>query len=106
MAITLLITYKGQAAREFANEMERRGIAEQIRKEPGNLRYDYYLPLAEEGKVLLVDSWENQAAIDFHHASPMMAEIAHLREKYDLTMTVERYTEEALPPQDQTFIRE
>jgi len=41
--------------------------------------------------VLLIDSWENQHALDIHHASPMMNEIVELREKYDLHMKVERY---------------
>lgn len=41
--------------------------------------------------LLLIDSWENQEAIDAHHASPMMTTLAALRDKYDLHMTVERY---------------
>ena len=41
--------------------------------------------------ILLIDSWADQAAIDAHHASPMMATITALREKYDLHMTVERH---------------
>ena len=47
-----------------------------------NLRYEYYLPFGEEKAVddtsetiLLIDSWENQEAIDLHHASPMMKTI-------------------------------
>ena len=57
--------------------------------------------------MLLIDAWENQEAIDVHHASPMMAKIAELRNKYDLHMTVERYvTDDAgLPARDWDFIR-
>ena len=49
-----------------------------------------------------------KAALDAHHASPMMAEIAALREKYDLRMTVERFIsdEGGVPESDQAFIRE
>jgi len=43
--------------------------------------------------VLLIDRWRDQAAIDFHHKSPMMAQIAQLREKYRLRLRVERYTD-------------
>ena len=53
----------------------------------------------------MIDCWENQEAIDVHHASPMMAKIAELREKYDLHMTVERYVSEELSEHDQSFIR-
>ena len=41
--------------------------------------------------VLLIDRWRDQAALDRHHASPMMRSIAALREKYDLHMRVECY---------------
>ena len=55
--------------------------------------------------VLLIDAWENQEAIDEHHASPMMKTIADLRDKYDLHMKVERYVSETLPSNDDAFIR-
>ena len=47
-------------------------------------------------------------ALDNHHASPMMQKIVTLREKYNLTMRVERYiTDEAgVPDKDKVFIKE
>ena len=109
MAITVNIYYTGEgtAAREFAREMTEMGIVSAIRAEPGNLRYQYFQPLDDPETVLLIDSWTDQGAIDIHHASPMMATIAELRDKYDLHMHVERYlTDEAGPaPQDEAFIR-
>ena len=107
MIITINIYYTGNEigdAVAFAEEMEQKGIADRIREEKGNLRYEYYTPLNDEKTVLLIDSWENQEALDIHHASPMMAEIAALREKYDLHMRVERYiTDEK--EDDERFIR-
>ena len=95
MSITINIYYKGKngSARAFVEEMEQSGIADRIRAESGNLRYDYFLSLADKETVLLVDSWKDQEALDAHHASPMMSEITVLREKYDLHMKVERYSE-------------
>ena len=55
--------------------------------------------------MLLIDSWEDQEAIDIHHASAMMRTIAELREKYDLHMSVERYTDMQDNPEDESFIR-
>lgn len=61
----------------------------------------------DEETVLLVDSWENQEAIDIHHASPMMNTIMELREKYDLHMHVERYvSDDGIPDSDRKFIKE
>ena len=107
MAITVNLRYTGRNgnARKFAEEMTAGGTVAAIRAEAGNLRYEYYQSLDDPETVLLVDSWENQEAIDVHHASPMMAVIAALREKYDLHMTVERYTDAETPETENRFIR-
>jgi len=91
-------------ARRFAAEMELRGIADAIRSEDGNLGYRYFQPLDDPETVLLVDRWRDQGALDAHHASPMMAQIAALRETYDLHMMAERYVDDALG-KDERFIR-
>ncbi len=44
--------------------------------------------------VLLIDSWENQEAIDIHHKSEIMKKIAELRKKYNIKMKVERFVTE------------
>lgn len=48
-----------------------------------------------------------QKALDAHHVSPMMKELADLREKYDLHMRVERCISDdsGVPASDQKFIR-
>ena len=110
MAITINLRYSGKNgdARKFAEEMTTSGTVTAIRAEAGNLRYEYYQLLDDPETILLIDRWEDQAAIDAHHASPMMATIAALREKYDLHMTVERFVsdESGLPESDRSFIRE
>ena len=109
MAITVNIYYTGinGSAKKFAKEMIDSGIVDQIRAEKGNLRYEYFSPLNDDETILLIDSWENQEAIDVHHASPMMVEIMRLREKYDLHMKVERYIsdDEAFSDKDAAFLR-
>ncbi len=110
MAITLHLYYTGKtgAARAFAREMISSGTVASIRAEQGNLQYDYFFPMRDSDTLLLIDSWENQAAIDRHHASPMMGQIAALREKYDLHMKAERLIsdEAGLPEHDRAFIKE
>jgi len=109
MAITINIYYTGKAdnAKLFAKEMVSSGIVEEIRKEEGNLRYDYFSPLDDDKTLLLIDSWENQLSLDKHHASPMMQKIFELREKYNLHMKVERYVsdESGIPDNDKKFIK-
>lgn len=109
MAITANLYYTGKngAAIEFVREMLASETVQAIREEPGNLRYDYFIKMDEPNTVLLIDSWESQAAIDLHHNSPMMQKIIELRDKYDLHMRVERYVtdEKRIPSDDDRYIR-
>lgn len=95
MSFTVNILYSGQNgnARRFAEDMVNEGIVEKIRKQPGNERYEYYFPMDDEESILLIDRWSNQEALDTHHKSDMMKQIANLREKYHLRMSVEKFTD-------------
>lgn len=107
MPITVNLRYTGTggSARAFADEMVASGTVAAIRAEEGNLRYEYYQSLDDPETILLIDSWRDQKAIDAHHATPMMDTIAKLREKYDLHMTVERFTNAETPETENRFIR-
>jgi len=104
--ITVNLYYKGTNgdALAFAREMEASGIVDAIRAEEGNLRYEYFQPLDDPETILLIDSWKDQAAIDAHHASPMMKQLAKLRDKYNLHMTVERFVSDEYKA-DEKYIR-
>lgn len=72
MAILIHLYYTGQqgSAKRFAQEMLDSGTVQAIRAEPGNLRYAYFFPMEKPETVLLMDMWEDQAALDRHHAPP------------------------------------
>ena len=110
MAVTVNIYYSGVngSAVKFAEEMVSSGTVSDIRAEDGNMRYEYFFPMDDKETVLLIDSWKDQHSIDVHHASPMMAKITELREKYDLHMRVEQYVsdENGIPVADRAFIKE
>ena len=108
MAITvnLYCTDTNGSARKFAEEMTSSGVVQAIREEKGNLKYEYFFPMEDPETVLLIDSWENQEAIDEHHKTPMMKKIMELREKYDLHMKIERYgSDDEIPERDKMFVR-
>lgn len=107
MAIIMQLYYTGEngAARAFVREMEDSGTAAAIRAEPGNLLYRYFQPLDDPETVLLLDAWEDQAALDAHHATPMMGTLAALREKYDLHMQAQRTVTAENPEGDNAFLR-
>ncbi len=95
MSFTVNIYYTGKngSAKEFAREMTESGLVRKIRAEEGNERYEYFFPLDDPETVLLIDRWRDRQALDAHHKSEMMKEIAALRKKYALRMRVERYME-------------
>lgn len=95
MSLIINIYYKGEKdnARKFAEEMVSLGIVDKIRNEEGNERYEYFYPMDDSSTVLLIDRWKDEEALDIHHKSPMMKEIAELREKYKLSMKVEKFQE-------------
>lgn len=95
MSLIINIYYTGSngSARKFVEEMVSRGIVDMVKAEDGNLGYEYFFPMNDSETVLLIDRWKNQEALDLHHKSKMMEEIAELREKYKLHMRVEQFVE-------------
>ena len=95
MSIIVNLYYTGTngSARKFAEEMVASGVVAAVRAEEGNERYEYFFPMDYPETFLSIDRWRDQAALDFHHKSPMMAQIAQLREKHKLRLRVERYVD-------------
>mgnify|MGYP002069250487 CR=1 FL=1 len=58
LTVNLYYTGKNGSARKFAEEMESSGVADRIRKEPGNKKYEYFIPLDDPETILLIDSWK------------------------------------------------
>ena len=96
MSITIHLYYTGShgSARKFAEEMVSSGVVAAVQREPGNEKYEYFLPMEDPETVLLIDRWRDQAALEAHHKSNLMEQIAVLREKYHLRLRVERYVDE------------
>ena len=92
LVINIYYTGKNGSARKFAEEMTSSGLVDKIRAEEGNEKYEYFFPADDPETVLLIDRWKNEEALDAHHKSEMMKEIASLREKYNLHMKVEQFT--------------
>ena len=93
LVVNIYYTGKNGSARMFAEEMVSSGIVDRVRAEEGNEKYEYFFPMDDTETVMLIDKWKNQEALDLHHKSDMMKEIADLRNKYELKMRVERFTE-------------
>lgn len=77
MSITVHLYYTGTggSAQRFAGKWRKAAQRMPVRREAGNLRYDYFISMADPETVLLIDAWEDQAALDRHHGSTMMETI-------------------------------
>lgn len=108
MSFTINIYYTGSngSSKKFAKEMIDSGIVDEIRRKKGNLRYEYFSPLNDDETILLIDSWENQEALNEHHKSDTMSKIMELRNKYNLHMKVERYILEDNNDEDKKYIKD
>ena len=50
-----------------------KGHAQRSRAEDGCQQFDVLLPQEDQSRVLLVEAWRDQAALDVHAKQPMMA---------------------------------
>ena len=89
--ILLHVSYRGEQARAFADEMQQSGLRAAVLAEAGCMQYDYYRPLAETNCVLLIEHWRDQAALDAHSAGEPMAQLKALKAKYGLETGIERF---------------
>lgn len=107
--ITVNIYYKGteESINGFIKDMIDTGIVDRTRSQEGNVKYEYFKPVESKGVVLLMDQWTSQEALDIHHSSPMMSEIIELRNKYNLSMEIERYIldNDQITEHDKKFIK-
>jgi quinol monooxygenase YgiN len=56
-----------------------KGHAQRSRTEDGCQQFDVLVPQEDQSRVLLVEAWRDQAALDVHSKAPTMAK---LRESY------------------------
>ena len=93
MSVTTNIYYKGEngSAKAFAEKMISSEVAEETRKEQGNLRYEYSEPLEGKEAILLIDSWGNQESFGKRHKSAAVNKIMELRNKHNLHMKTEEF---------------
>ena len=91
--ITINIRYNAPDGNtlKYMKDMEATGFADSIRAIPGCLRYDYFIPQDDTQSVLLIDSWEDQEALNRYHNSPVMKKAEALRAKYQLERKAEMF---------------
>jgi quinol monooxygenase YgiN len=69
-----------------------RGHAQRSRAEDGCQQFDVLLPQEDQSRVLLVEAWRDQAALDAHSKGPMLAKTQDTYRPWLLTRRATRCT--------------
>ena len=92
--IILHVTYTAKPgesmARKFVEELEQ-GPALKVRDEKGNICYDYFFSSSRSDIILLVEKWQDEAALAAHMDTPQMQEIRSIKEKYIQNSVLEKF---------------
>ena len=91
--ITLNVTYKCRPGmrEEFLKKIKAEGIDAASRAEAGNFKYDYYLPVDDNGDLLLVEKWQDAEILANHGRQPHFAKLGEFKSEYVLDTVIERY---------------
>lgn len=83
--VVVNVTYACKDAKkrnDFLKALMEEGLNKKCQADPGNIKYDYYLPAVEDNTLLLVEKWETKELMMQHIKAPHMARIGELKALY------------------------
>ena len=91
--LLLLVRYQVKPGMrdEFFNKIKEGGIVEASRREDGNERYDYYIPVDDENALSLLEIWRDQAAQTAHGTQEHYQRLTALKNQYVEETQVTKY---------------
>ncbi len=69
----------------FIEKLHSEGIVEEVRKEDGCHRYDYYFSEKNPDEILLIEEWESKKHQEIHIEQPHMARLREIKTDYILS---------------------
>lgn len=81
---TIYVVFKSfDGKREaFVERAKAEGIVDEIRKENGCIRYDYYYSEKDPNEILLIEEWESKEHQQIHIEQPHMARLREFKNDY------------------------
>jgi quinol monooxygenase YgiN len=67
------------------------GIIQLSKEEPGNYKYDYYIPLHSEDDLCLFEIWTDEQAQKKHGSSEQYQRLTRLKQAYVESVEIEKY---------------
>lgn len=72
----------------FIERVNKEGIADEVRKEDGCIRYDYYFSEKDKNEILLIEEWESFEHQQKHLDTPHMVKLRGFKNDYIETTTL------------------
>lgn len=98
LLVNVRYTLKTGTREEFLKKFEEIEAAPCSRKEPGNLRYDYFCPEDDADAMCLIEEWTDTEAQKIHGATPHYQKLAALKKEYVLHMDLVKTYIDPIPP--------
>jgi quinol monooxygenase YgiN len=76
---------------DFLKEVEEIDFLNKVRREPGNMYYDYYFPMTDPNAVFIAESWEYPEAFEAHQKTEHAAMLQDIKKKYVTSASVRLY---------------
>lgn len=87
------VKYTIQAGKrdEFLEKVLEQGIIQNSKAEPGNFKYEYYLPVDSENELFLMEMWVNSDVQVAHAKTEHYQKLQALKQKYVSKVSIEKY---------------
>ena len=77
----------------FVEAITKAKTAAKTMAEPGNLGYEFFVPLANDDDLFLLECWENEAALDPHREMEHYKELQAFKAEYVLNTDIRKIRE-------------
>ena len=93
MTVVINVFYEGSdgATEAFVGDVVSGGLLDAVRSEDGCLGYEYFRSMEDPDRVLLVEHWRDERALDAHIAAENLARIQVLKENHGISDRVEKF---------------
>ena len=82
---------KEEKRNEFLKKVDDQGIIRESKAEPGNVKYEYSVPIDSENDLILTEIWTNSAAQIGHGKTEHYQRLQALKKEYVQDVSIEKY---------------
>lgn len=76
---------------DFVKRVREEGILDEVLKEDGCIRYDYYFSEKDPNEILLLEAWVSKDHQQAHIQTPHMARLREIKGDYVISTTLGEY---------------